>query len=215
MNQAFSRFNRTLLTQFLNFIRDGDYEVRNRNTDGPPVLYRFTHPANVAYPEILELFSRADDRLILKEDQQIIPIQMNETQYLSAILLNETYYDFLLQHCHSSKGIQIAEGEALIPFKARAWLDLKNRKDSGEQVEEKDIKKHRNDVFKLALTLSGKLRAPLPFEIAADLRSFLQKLPIGHEDWPAILISIKSTIGGTFKPSKLISEIQTYYQLSA
>lgn len=38
----------------------------------------------------------------------------------------------------------------LIPFKAKAYLDLKDRKLNGEHVDSKDIRKHKNDVFRLA-----------------------------------------------------------------
>ena len=31
----------------------------------------------------------------------------------------------------------------LIPFKMYAWLDLKNKKQNGEHVNEKDLKKHK------------------------------------------------------------------------
>ena len=37
----------------------------------------------------------------------------------------------------------------MIPFKMYAWLDLKERKAAGEHVNEKDYKKHKNDVFRL------------------------------------------------------------------
>lgn len=30
-----------------------------------------------------------------------------------------------------------------------AWLDLRRRKESGEHVNERDLKKHKNDVFRL------------------------------------------------------------------
>ena len=37
----------------------------------------------------------------------------------------------------------------LIPFKAKAWMDLTDRKAAGEHVDSKNIKKHKNDVFRL------------------------------------------------------------------
>ena len=43
----------------------------------------------------------------------------------------------------------------LIPFKAKAWLDLKERKLNGDQVDSKNIKKHKNDVFRLALLITA------------------------------------------------------------
>lgn len=45
--------------------------------------------------------------------------------------------------------------DCLIPFKAKAWLDLKERKLNGEQVDSKNIKKHKNDVCRLAQLITA------------------------------------------------------------
>ena len=34
-------------------------------------------------------------------------------------------------------------------YKAKAWMDLTDRKAAGEHVDSKNIKKHKNDVFRL------------------------------------------------------------------
>ena len=47
------------------------------------------------------------------------------------------------------EGISVLDAEYLIPFKMYAWLDLKERKANGEHVNEKDLKKHKYDVFRL------------------------------------------------------------------
>jgi len=39
--------------------------------------------------------------------------------------------------------------EYLIPFKMYAWLNLLERKRAGEHVNERDLKKHKYDVFRL------------------------------------------------------------------
>ena len=41
------------------------------------------------------------------------------------------------------------DAEHIIPFKMCAWLDLKRRKAVGEHVNERDLKKHKYDVFRL------------------------------------------------------------------
>ncbi|UVC15323.1 hypothetical protein [Mesorhizobium onobrychidis] len=48
---------------------------------------------------------------------------------------------------------RIEQQALLIPFKARAFLDLTARAESGEKIDGKNIKKHRNDVFRLAQLL--------------------------------------------------------------
>ena len=46
-------------------------------------------------------------------------------------------------------GIPVLSPTCLIPFKAKAWQDLKERKLNGDQVD-----KHKNDVFRLALLIT-------------------------------------------------------------
>ena len=64
----------------------------------------------------------------------------------------------------------------MIPFKAKAWLDLKKRKSSGEQVDSKNIKKHKNDVFRLAQLITANTRQALNPEIAEDMKNFLSEM---------------------------------------
>ncbi len=197
------------------FIQDAGYEKRYRSNNGTPVLYRFAMPMNKAYPVMIELFSQSStDNIIPDPKQHIIPIRIDAAQSLSAILLNEAYYNFLLQHRYSTGGIRIADGVALIPFKARAWLDLTERRKQGETIRGDDIKKHRNDVFRLASTLPGNPRNPLPSELAIDLERFLNQFPNDAPDWTAIQQAIRPTTGGTIPPATLLSAIRTFYQLS-
>ena len=207
------RLNPDFVAGFWTFIEDGQYEVRNRNDDGPPVLYRFAKPRNDAFPFMVELFCRQTPGLDLDQGQHIIPVRMEDAQSLSAILLHESYYNFLLAHCRESRGIMAADAMALIPLKARAWLDLTARKAAGEQVKDGDIKKHRYDVFRLAVTLPGDPGSPLPSDIAADISAFLDRHPADAADWDAIQQAIRPTVGRAIAPETLISAIRTYYSL--
>ena len=47
-------------------------------------------------------------------------------------------------------GVAVLSVEGLIPFKAKAWLDLSARQAGRQAVDEKNVKKHRNDVCRLA-----------------------------------------------------------------
>ena len=47
------------------------------------------------------------------------------------------------------EGIGLLGAEYLIPFKMYAWINLLERKAAGEHVNEKDLKKHKYDVFRL------------------------------------------------------------------
>lgn len=208
------RLTPEFIARFWQFINDGEYEVKNRNRDGPPILFRFEKPGQQDFPYMLELFCREADGFIPEPDQHIVPVRMEDTKSLSAILLNESYYRFLLDHCHISRGIQAADGITLIPMKARAWLDLAARKAEGATVKEDDIKKHRNDVFRLAATLPGAPGDPLPEKLAADMNAFLEQFQPTNPDWDAIQQAIRPTVGGRIAPETLISAIQTYYRLA-
>ena len=70
-----------------------------------------------------------------------IVIQLLEEQL--AILLNDDFYNFMLQGLKIINDICVLGAEYLIPFKMYAWLDLKNKKQNGEHVNEKDLKKHK------------------------------------------------------------------------
>ena len=205
--------NAEFIARFREFIENGGYEVKSRSDDGPPVLYRFAKPEEDDFPFMIELFCREVPDLKPAPEQHIIPVRIEDAQSLSAILLHDTYYQFLFEHCRESRGIMSANGMALIPLKARAWLDLTARRAAGEEVQSRDIKKHRNDVFLLAATLPGVPGAPLPDEIADDVNDFLKRHPLDHPDWNAIKQAIKPTIGGEIQPEALVSAIQTYYQL--
>lgn len=207
------RLTPDFIDQFRAFVEEGGYNEKQRNEDGPPVLYRFTKPEKEEFPYMLELFCREVPELELDPDQHIIPVRMKDAQSLSAILLHESYYRFLLNHCRESRGIMAADASALIPLKSRAWLDLSERKAAGEKVNEDDIKKHRNDVFRLAITLPGEPGDPLPDELAHDVTSFLNSFPPKDADWEAIQRAVRPTAGGTIASERLIDAIRMYYQL--
>ena len=152
------------------------YEHRNKST-GLPQFYRFSHPRNPEYPFMLELFTRRMDALILPENATLTPLPIDDAiSSLSAILLNNEYYEFLLHGRIQINGITILDAGYLIPFKAKAWLDLTNRKSSGENVDSKNIRKHKNDIFRLSSLLSQNSRIHVTSEIYKDIQTFLQAM---------------------------------------
>lgn len=158
---------------FWKFIQAGGYEIQEKN-EGEKSFYRFSGPTQPGYPVMLELFSRKPDGLFLGDDSLLTPIPVDEdVSSLSAILLDEGYYDFLHRHKREIEGVAIVGEECLIPLKARAWLDLTSRKASGNKVDSKNIRKHRTDILRLYQVLSPELRVDLPDSIRKDLSDFL------------------------------------------
>ncbi len=161
---------------FWDFVREGGYEMRQRS-DGTPKRYRFLKPADHAYPFMLELFSRKSEALEVPEGQHIVPIPSNEEgSGLSAILLDESYYRLMKEQRLELAGVPIVGPAGLLLLKAKAYIDLRTRKEHGEQIQEHDIVKHRADVFRLYRLLEPGLMLAVDVAIRRDLRMFIERM---------------------------------------
>lgn len=160
--------------KFWEFIQDGGY--RNKSTNGQkPQFYRFDKPEDDAYPKMIELFCRSNFEL--REMTGITPIHIDdEVSSLSAILLNDDYYRILLEGKVVRNGLSVLRPEYLILFKAKAFLDLKQRKDRGEAVDSKNISKHKKDILRIAAELVLESIGDLPEAVETDIRAFIDLL---------------------------------------
>lgn len=159
--------------QFWEFIKEAGYEHQNKST-GEAQFYRFFSPKNKEYPYMIEIFSRNPEFITLDEDAILTPLPIDEEiSSLSAILLNKAYYELLKNGQVIIDGIPVLKEVCLIPFKAKAWIDLKERKAKGESVDSKNIKKHKNDVFRLTQLITKDTRQTLSAEIKEDMKAFL------------------------------------------
>ena len=95
---------------------------------------------------------------------------------LSAILLDDDYYEFLKQGKVTVDGVTVFDAAYLISFKAKAWMDLTNRKAAGEHVDSKNIKKHKNDVFRLTELIDPTVKIMAPQGIYTDVQEFVQRM---------------------------------------
>lgn len=158
---------------FKAFLDAGGYEARERS-DGQKEYYRFHCPADKSFPFMVELFACKPGILDLPEDAELTPIPVDEDVLsLSAILLDEGYYQALHAAKRQFDGVTVIDETLLIPFKARAFLDLTERAQNGEKIDGKNIKKHRNDVFRLLQLLPEDADIEIPEPIRADLRRFV------------------------------------------
>ena len=74
-------------------------------------------------------------------------------------------------------GIPVLNEAAIIPFKARAWLDLTKQRAETGQPDEKNIKKHRNDVARLVQLLDAEASYPLSDTVRANMLAFVEAIP--------------------------------------
>ncbi len=198
--------------RFWEFIKAGQYSNKQRST-GDKVYYRFTAPQKDGYPEMLELFSRNSLDFELEEGQHIVPIPVDDDiSSLSGILLDEDYYSLVLSGRDIVENLPLVRPDILIPLKAKAWLDLNERRSKGESVKGDDIKKHRNDVFRLAHILPVGETVSVPESVLVDLRHFLDEFPTENKNWMAIIASIKSNVPQPITPSNLLNLLYNYYQ---
>lgn len=134
-------------TIFWEYIKEGGYKCGWKN-DANMHFYRFTE-GQPGYPTRIELFSRKPG-YHLEVEAEIIPLHIDDdVSSLSAILLNADFYQFMMTGRTVLDGIGVLGAEYLIPFKMYAWVNLTDRKAAGEHVNEKDLKKHKYDVFRL------------------------------------------------------------------
>jgi hypothetical protein len=202
--------DKEFLEQFWQFIRDGEYA--NRNIDQQErKFFRFTNPQAEDFPIIVELFSRKPDGIILPEDFHLTPIPTDEElSSLSAMLLHDEYYNFTLKNCDIQEGLMVANELALIALKAKAYLNNRQRKLEGQVIREDDVTKHRKDVLKLVVTLTGNEEANAPDVIKEDIHSYINVL---NEEQPDIKGMAKELGLGTLSLKDILNQLATIFQL--
>ncbi len=189
---------------FWDFVRLGDYKTQEKAT-GEKQFYRFKQPGSDGFPFMLELFSRVPDALTLRDASHLTPIPIDAAVLsLSAILLEGDYYEFILSGRQIVDGLPIVGPEHLIPLKAKAWLDLSRRKADGEQVDSRDIKKHKNDVFRLSAIIDPEFSTEIPPKVVADVTEFFR-----HMEAEEIVLS-NLGLGGQTRDS-ILAELRRIY----
>lgn len=162
------------VTHFWEFIKQGNYDVKEKSEEDRK-YYRFQKPQVEEFPFQIELFSRIPDLLDLDEGTHLTPIPVDtEISSLSAILMDDDYYNFTIQHSQLDNGIHLANTEALIGLKAKAFLDYKTRKENGEKIDEKQLRKHKMDIFRLLLLLTPEDNFTIAESIKSDIANFVE-----------------------------------------
>ena len=156
----------------------------------------------------LKLFARVPDALDLKADAAITPIPVDEEiSSLSAILMNDDYYNFVMARRSTIDGPSLVKADGLIPLKARAYVDLSNRKAAGEAVDSKSIRKHKNDIFRLFTVLDRDAKITLPASLQQDLTIAFSLIAQDPPDLKSLGIS-RITL------SEVLDELRSFYNLS-
>ena len=187
------------------FIKAGQYKCGWKNSKNLQ-FYRFTEPQNSNYPIMIELFSKNPGYQLHDIEAVITPLHISdEISSLSAIMLNDDYYEFMLSGRKTVNGVGVLGAEHLIPFKMKVWLDLCRRKNEGEHVNSKDIKKHKNDVFRLTELVDPTAKVVAPQGVYADIQEFVQRMKNENVD-----IKQLGLVGRT--KEKILEELKVMYE---
>jgi len=198
---------------FWQFVRDAGYEGYIGG-EAPRNFYRFKKPHVKGYPWMIELFTRKS--LDLSADVHLTPVPAGEDlSSLSAILLEDQYYQLVLRSRILIDDLSTTPAGCLIPLKARAWLDLTGRKAAGDvRVKDEDLKKHRNDVFRLLLTLAPADRVGLPETIRRHLTEFVAQFPPTNREWASIRQAVSQGSLTMSEPETALQQLKNIFRLA-
>jgi len=207
--------SKEFVTRFWNFVKAAQYDEQNKGTverqHARHEYYRFMKPANQEYPYQVELFSRNLGLIDFPEDAHLTPIPVSEDlSSLSAILMNDDYYHYTIEHSRLEDGVHIANIESLICLKCKAYLEMSERKTRGEQIDSKQIEKHKKDVFRLAAMLGTAETFAISKSLSDDIERFCEE---ASSDLPNADF-IKAAGLGRTTGKRLIQQLKNCFILS-
>jgi hypothetical protein len=171
------------------FVIEGRYKSLEMSS-GKRNRYRFYGPEEPDFPYMIELFSKSEHSNRIISSSRITQIPFEKASDLSAILLDEIYYELLLEGRQLLGDIYILRAEYLILFKMKAFLDLSGRKENGEVIDSRDIKKHKNDVFRLIQLINPETNLELPDDARSDVKNFINKVKSNPPDLKNLKIDL-------------------------
>lgn len=194
--------------QFWEFIKAGNYN-QQQVEQKERKYYRFADPADENFPVLIELFSKLPDVIQEKEGMRLTPIPVEEDlSSLSAILMDEDYYQFTIANTQRVDDLPVASAEALIALKASAFLNMLQRKAAGEQIDSRHIKKHKNDVLRLAVTLNAESKVKCHDKIKADINQYIKLM---NEEKPDVKAMFKEMGMDNIEPGVLLAQLQSTF----
>ncbi len=168
-------FDKSFYQRFVQFVEAGGY--RHKNKAGKYELYRFERPSDVSFPPMIELLSRRPE--ILKDiETDLGRFQtVDASGSLSAIILDDEYYNLLTHGIVEIDGLPVLSLDYLPVFKIHAWANLSDDKAAGKTVHSDEINKHRRGVLRLCALFDPDARIELPDSIRQEIQRFVDRRP--------------------------------------
>jgi hypothetical protein len=88
----------------------------------------------------------------------------------------DEYYNYMVKNSIVENGLHVATKDSVICLKAKAYLEMTARKAAGSHEDEKHIKKHKADVFRLGALLSDEDQFELPAGIQQNMQVFFETI---------------------------------------
>jgi len=198
-----------LVKHFWRFIKDGEYAITQEGNK--KTFYRFINPKTNGYPKMLKLFSRKPDLIKVADGLHLTDIPTGEeVSSLSAILMDDDYYNFTLKNATTTNDLHHATEVALIALKAKAFLNNRARKQAGQEVQEDDIIKHKKDIIRLTATLPPEIIIETPDAIRNDLTEYITVLQGENPDIKELL---KNQHMGSVSLEQIISQLKKTFEI--
>ena len=125
---------------------------------------------------MIELFSERPDYMSTLMTR-LGPLHISDDVVsLSAILLDDEYYELLKSGIVEVGEVSVLDLVHIILFKVKAWLDLSERKEKGEHIDSKNIKKHKNDILRLGASLEKGSTFSVAGRVREDVEIFINKI---------------------------------------
>lgn len=198
------------VNHFWEFIKAGEYAIAQKGDKKQ--FYRFEKPQANGYPRMLELFCRKPDAIAIPDGFHLTDIPTGEeASSLSAILLDDDYYNFALANTTVSEGLHYANDVALIVLKVKAFLNNLARRNEGQKVQDDDIDKHRKDVIRLTVAIDPQKKIDAPDVIKEDVRNYIQTL---REENPDVKQLLKNLGAGESTLETILEQLTISFQLA-
>ena len=94
---------------------------------------------------------------------------------------NMHFYKFMMSGRKTVDGLGVLGAEHLIPFKMYAWINLLDRKRAGRHVNEKDLKKHKYDVFRLLQIVTAGIKVESEGLVAESIHRCIEEISATDE----------------------------------
>jgi hypothetical protein len=168
-------FDREFYNRFVEFVKAGGYKHKNKAEKYE--LYRFEAPDDASFPPKIELLSKRPENLQGIETELGRFQTMDASGSLSAILLDDEYYDLLEDGIVEIDGLPVLSLEYLPVFKIHAWANLSDDKSAGKRISSDEINKHRRDVLRLCSLFAPGAHIELPESMQTEIVRFIEERP--------------------------------------